>query len=237
MNKVVAVIQARMGSKRLPNKMMLHLNGYPIVEWAWRRISKCREVNEVVVAIPLSTNNLPLYSHLIHIGANVIYGSEEDVLGRVYKAAWSYEADYVVRVCADNPFVSWTVVDDLVREYKESNLDYAYNHIPIGNTYPNGLGAEIVCIDLLRDLNHPGFDTLSKEQHEHIFNYVWDNWQNFRMGVLGISGILSMCRRIYPWMRLDIDTMGDYQKAIESGVTIDMDALEVVKAYANIRRI
>jgi len=226
-----------MGGKRLPNKMMLHLNGYPIVEWAWRRISICREVDEVVVAIPGPMEVDPLYAHLKSIGANAMRGSEDDVLDRVYKAAWAYEADYVLRVCADNPFVSWTVVDDLVREYKVSDLDYAYNHIPIGNTYPNGLGAEICCIDLLCDLNHPGFDTLSKEQHEHIFNYVWDNWQNFRIGVLGVLGALSECNQIYPWMRLDIDTIEDYQKAIESGVTIDMDALEVVKAYANTRRI
>ena len=78
-DRVVAVVQARMGSKRLPNKMMLWLNGYTISQWIWRRINLSKKISKIVFAIPSNKQNQVLDSHLRNIGAQVYLGHETNV--------------------------------------------------------------------------------------------------------------------------------------------------------------
>ena len=89
-----------------------------------------------------------------------------------------YDAGQVVRVCADNPFVSASEVDRLINFYQTSDCDYAYNHIPRGNRYPDGLGAEITSFELLKLINR---EAAEQGHREHIFNYIIENQQKFKV--------------------------------------------------------
>ena len=100
--KVVAIVQARMGALRLPNKMMLHLHGYPIVEWIYRRVKQSKLIDQIIFALPNTEQDDVLELYLESIGACVCRGSEKNLVDRFYKTAKSVSSDQVVRVCADN---------------------------------------------------------------------------------------------------------------------------------------
>ena len=126
--KVVAVVQARMGASRLPNKMMLHLHGLPIIEWIARRVKDAQAVDEVVFAIPDTQEDDILAAYLISKGENVFRGSETNVLDRFLRAAQSFKATHVVRVCADNPAICPVEIDNLINFYMLINT-YKKNHL------------------------------------------------------------------------------------------------------------
>ena len=220
---IVAVIQARMGSSRLPNKMMLWLHGMPVVEWVWRRVGAARKINKVVFAIPDTDADSLLAEQLTRIGVRVFRGSETDVLGRIVKAARFFGAGTVVRVCADNPLISASEIDRLIDFYSQSECDYAYNHIPRGNSYPDGLGAEIASMNLLEKLDQ---DAIKPSQREHVFNYVWDNPSRFSIGTFDPLD----AELIHPELKLDLDTVKDYTMLLRMHIHPEMSASEVVAA-------
>ena len=112
--KVVSIIQARLGSKRLPGKTLMPFHGYPLIDWVVSRVKSTASIEECCVAIPDNKANNNLAEHLLSIGANVFRGDESDVLGRVYGAALEMDADLVVRVCADNPLVCSLELEKLI---------------------------------------------------------------------------------------------------------------------------
>ena len=218
---VVAIIQARMGASRLPNKMMLWLHGLPVVEWVFRRVSMANGVDQVVFALPDTQEDDILANHLKGIGAVVFRGSETDVLGRCCQAASLHGAGTIVRICADNPFVTASEIDRLIDFFRKGDFDYAYNHIPRNNCYPDGLGAEIVPFPVLERLNREAGDLAHRE---HMFNYIWDNQSAFRIGTCDpLDESLA-----FPELKLDLDTTGDYDWLLQLPVHPGMSAQQVV---------
>ena len=144
--RVIAIIQARLGSTRLPGKMLMELNGSPIVEWVCNRVRRAQGLDAAVAAIPEGSLDDPTRGYLHTISMAVYRGSEDDVVGR-FRAAQLHEATHIVRVCADNPFIDPHAIDALIDVYFNP-CDYAYNHIPRNNLWPDGLGAEIVSMEL-----------------------------------------------------------------------------------------
>jgi len=222
--KVVVIVQARMGASRLPNKMMLWLHGLPVIEWVRSRLSRAMMIDEVVFAIPDTPEDDPLAAYLNARGANVFRGSEQDVLARFVDAARCYEATHVVRVCADNPLIAPEEVDNLVIFYFANHCDYAYNHIPRNNKYPDGLGAEIVSMDILDILNNEAYE---KRHREHIFNFIWDNMNRFSICTFDPTDP----RISYPDVRLDIDTHEDYLKLLSLPLRVDMTPVEIIRIF------
>lgn len=226
---VIAVIQARMGASRLPNKMMLWLHGMPVVEWVWRRVAMTQQIDRIVFAIPDTQADQVLADYLLRIGATVFRGSETDVLGRMVEAAREQGAQTVIRVCADNPLICGSEIDRLIEFYKEGDYDYAYNHIPRGNTYPDGLGAEIASMEVLELLSKRA---TSSAQREHTFNYVWDNPEQFRIGTCNpLDEAIA-----HPELKLDLDTTADYATLLKLNIHPEMSAGEVVKTVLHSAR-
>ena len=176
MTNIVAIIQARMGSARLPYKMMLSLHGHPIIEWVLKRVKSSQKLHSIVVAIPLSSENDILEKYLRSLEVDVYRGNEEDVLLRFYEAAKLKKATHIVRVCAHNPLISSEEIDYLIKFYFGNPCDYAYNHIPVGNTYHDGLGAEIISFDLLECLEK---NAVEQKYREHCFSYITDHPDRF----------------------------------------------------------
>jgi glutamate-1-semialdehyde 2,1-aminomutase len=138
--KTVAVVQARLGSTRLPNKVMREVVGTPLIALLLRRLSGAMRVDEIVVA----TTDRPVDDTLAHYlesqGFRVFRGSEKDVLDRYYWAAKAAEADVVVRITGDCPLIDPKLVDSIVSVLHESASDYVSNTNP--PTFPDGLDVE-----------------------------------------------------------------------------------------------
>lgn len=176
MSKTVAIIQARLGSTRLPYKMMLSLHGKPIIEWVIRRVQNSKLLDDIIVAIPVSEDNDVLAKYITELGVKVYRGSESNVLNRFYESVKHEDAIYIVRICADNPLIDGNEIDNLINFYQENSCDYAYNHIPRDNLYPDGLGAEIISFELLKDMN----EIVTLQHHkEHCLSYIWDNKEKY----------------------------------------------------------
>ena len=222
--RVVAIVQARLGSSRLPLKSLLTLRGLPIIDWVTERLSRARRLDGLLVAVPDTELDRVLLEHLERRGVPVMAGPEEDVLARFAKAAKQADAGLVVRVCADNPCIWGEAVDRLVDFYRATPCDYAYNHIPRHNLWPDGLGAEILSRDLLDEL-----DSRAKapSQREHCLNYLWDNADRYRIATFDPEE--AWLRR--PDIRLDVDSADDFRRLALLPLDPGMDARALVTAW------
>ena len=222
--RTVAVIQARLGSTRLPCKALLCLRGLPLVDWVVRRTALSELLDQVVVAIPDTRPNDVLARHLESSGTAVFRGPEQDVLGRMAGAARLANAEAVVRVCADNPLIWGGEIDNLIRFYNACSCDYAYNHIPRHNLYPDGLGAEIVSAPLLQELA----DTVKEPAHrEHCLSHITDNPQRYRIATFDPPD--PAIRR--PELKLDVDTAEDFIRLALLDIRPDIGPGEIVRLF------
>jgi len=117
MGSTVAIIQARMGSSRLPGKMMMELAGTPIIEWVVRRVQGAALLDDIIVATSDADIDDGLALIAKNLGVQVFRGSEANVLDRFIKAAEYCEADTIVRICADNPLIDPGEIDRLIKFY------------------------------------------------------------------------------------------------------------------------
>jgi spore coat polysaccharide biosynthesis protein SpsF len=220
---VVAIVQARMSSKRLPKKSMLDLHGHPVIEWVFRRARKARLLDYLVFAIPRSKQDDPLNDFLEGLGANVFRGDEFDLVDRFYFSAKKWKAAYIVRICADCPFISGSEIDCLVEFFMARELDYAYNNIPENNCYPDGLGAEMVSSVVLEKLY---LEVEDPSDREHVTSYIRKNSNTFAIGTFDPADQ----RLQHPELRLDLDDLQDYERLLKMNVSIEMEAHEIIKA-------
>ena len=166
--KTIAIVQARVGSTRLPNKVMLPIEGVPMIELLLRRLAKSRQLDQILIATPEDPENEPLVAHARGLGYEVAQGSENDVLDRYYQAAKAHNSDIVVRITGDCPLVDPILVDAAVVAFKQGQVDYLSNTNP--PTYPDGLDIEIFSFKAMerawKETNKP-FD------REHVTPYLW----------------------------------------------------------------
>ena len=191
-----------MGSSRLPGKMLMELGQYPVIEWVLRRTKQANSLKKVILA----TSGLSTDDELVKIAnklkVDVYRGSEADVLGRFCGAADRYNAQTIVRICADNPFIDSKEIDRLVNFFKANDCDYACNHQDrLGSGYADGFGAEIFSKNLLIDINALA---KVKKYREHVTLFLWDNMDKYVLKSVPAPKILN-----YPSLRFDIDTIED----------------------------
>jgi glutamate-1-semialdehyde 2,1-aminomutase len=168
--KIVAIVQARMGSVRLPNKVLKPINGVPMIELILKRLSQSKELDEIVVATSVDPRNQPLVSHVTSLGFSCEQGSENDVLERFVNVARKYQADVVVRITGDCPLVDPELVDACIRRFHLENVSYLSNTQP--PTYPDGLDVEVVTVTALeRALK----ESDSPFDHEHVTPYIYNS--------------------------------------------------------------
>lgn len=165
--KVVAIVQARMGSTRLPNKVMKSINDVPMIELLLTRLAKSQEIDQIVVATSVDPRNQPLAEHVSQLGFACEHGSENDVLERYVQAAEKHAADVVVRITGDCPLVDSQLVDECIRRFRSGDVDYLSNTNP--PTYPDGLDVEVVRVAALRRALK---ESSKPFDHEHVTPYV-----------------------------------------------------------------
>lgn len=189
--RVVAVIQARMGSSRLPGKVMLPLAGGRVIDHVIDRAAAIAGVDHVVVATSTSPAERPLVAHLTERGGvTVVRGSELDCLARFILAIDAAEADAVVRITADCPLLDPVVSGGVVARFLQAagGLDYASNVFE-RRTWPRGLDTEVVSATALRRAQAQATDAAHRE---HVTQFIWTQPDHFRAeGVHGERDLSS----------------------------------------------
>jgi glutamate-1-semialdehyde 2,1-aminomutase len=171
--KIVALVQARMGSTRLPGKVLKKIVSKPMIELILTRLSKSSELNEIVVASSERSQNNQLQSLVESLGYKCTRGSETDVLERFYMSAKSVNADVIVRITGDCPLVDPILVDKCIKKFKELNVDYLSNTQP--ETFPDGLDVEVMSFS---SLERAHIEANSEFDREHVTPYL-RNSDNF----------------------------------------------------------
>lgn len=159
----VVIVQARMGSSRLPGKVMMDLNGLPVFQHVYQRVSRIPGVDQVCFAIPDSAKDDPLAQELSAQGLSVVRGSENDVLARYLKAARATNADTIMRVTCDCPLIDPGVSGRVLSEFLSHTVDYASNVDP--RTWPRGLDTEVFSRDALERM---AAEASSAYDREHV---------------------------------------------------------------------
>lgn len=168
--KTVAIIQARMGSTRLPNKVMSLVTGIPLIEILLRRLSLAKSISEIIVATSTNKSDDVLVRHVESLGFHVFRGSERDVLDRYYQAAKEHDAEVIVRITGDCPLVDPSTVDEVVELLVESGSDYSSNTNP--PTFPDGLDAEAFTMNALEIANA---NASSTPHREHVTPFITES--------------------------------------------------------------
>ena len=228
MTRVVAVVQARMGSQRFPGKMLSQLGEHTLLDWVLQRVLRSTQVDQVVLATSINSEDDKLVSAALRLEVNSIRGSEADVLSRFLLAADDSQADLVVRVCADNPFIAPEELDRLIVDHRAKNVDYSCNHQQkLSNKYADGFGAEIFSHDLLRKLAN---QTTQQAHREHVTSYIWDNQKEFK-----INAVTAPTELAFPEVKLDIDTPAELtilnEFVRQYSVKIETKAAEIVESF------
>ncbi len=196
--KVIAIIQARVGSTRLPDKVMLPLAGKPAIQHVIERTKLIPNISKVVIAMPKSPTNDSLARFCELTGAPVFRGSENDVLDRYYEAALSHQADVVVRITADCPLIDPIESGKVVKKFFEVEADYVSNTNP--PMLPDGLDTEVFSIEALTKAWN---NAKKRSEREHVTLYIYSNPKEFKIGSVKYQEDLSQ-------YRLTLDEMADY---------------------------
>lgn len=196
--RIVAIVQARMGSTRLPNKVMKLIGGIPMIELLLSRLARSVELDEIVVATSVDERNQPLVDHVSKLGFRCYQGSENDVLERYIHAAKMAQADVIVRITGDCPLVDPALVDEALRSFKAVDVDYLSNTTP--PSYPDGLDTEVFSfLALLRAAE----ETEKPYDHEHVTPYLRESGK-FRQTALQNAEDLSA-------LRWTVDEQADFE--------------------------
>jgi|CXWL01.1.fsa_nt_gi glutamate-1-semialdehyde 2,1-aminomutase len=165
--KTVAIVQARMGSTRFPNKVMQPICGIPMIGLLLERLAKAKRIDQIVLATSEDQRNEPLATYVRELGYSVYQGSEDDVLDRYYQAAKEAKADTVVRITGDCPLIDPVLVDAVIAMFLDSGVDYASNVSP--PTYPDGLDTEVFSYQVLESAWNQAKLT---QQREHVTPFI-----------------------------------------------------------------
>ncbi len=168
-NKIVAIVQARSGSTRLPNKVMKEVCDIPMIEFLLLRLSKSTKIDEIVVATTDRPSDDELVRYISKIKYHIYRGSEDDVLDRYYNAAKKYNADIIIRITGDCPLVDPALVDTMIDNYNEIKVDLLWNDGP--PTFPDGLDVEIFNFS---SLEKAWLESSKTYDREHVTPYITD---------------------------------------------------------------
>jgi spore coat polysaccharide biosynthesis protein SpsF len=188
--KIVAIIQARCGSARLPGKVLMDIAGYPMFSRVVQRKSQAQTLMEVVLATSTDRRDDPLVALAAGLGIRCFRGSESDVLDRFVGAAQAFNANVVVRLSADCPLLDGAVIDRVVRVFQETAAtDYVSNTLK--RTYPHGLDVEVVAVEALVRAH---IEAHLPFEREHVTPYIYNHPELFTLGTVTNTPDLSAYR-------------------------------------------
>jgi glutamate-1-semialdehyde 2,1-aminomutase len=168
--KVIAIVQARMGSTRLPNKMLKKIGKKSLIQIVMSRLSMSKKIDKIILATSIAKNNDTLVSHVKKLGYDCYRGSENNVLERFFLAAKKYDAEVIVRITGDCPLVDHDLVDMVINNFLNNKVDYSSNINP--SSYPDGLDVEVFSFKALKG----AYEKANKEfDLEHVTPFIYNS--------------------------------------------------------------
>ena len=210
---VVGIIQARMNSKRLPGKILKKVCGKSLLELLTERLRCCKNMDEIVVATTVDSNDDKVEELAGKIGIKCFRGSENDVLDRFYQAATIYRADHIVRITGDCPLIDPGITNRVIDCYLKGlsgGEPYDYVSNTLRPTFPDGLDVEVFSFKMLKKLHHVSNKAY---QREHVCTYMAEHPEEFRVKNVSQDDDLSH-------LRWTVDNAEDFEliKAIFEGL-------------------
>jgi len=194
---IVAIIQARMGSSRLPGKSMADIEGRPMLWHVIQRVKRARLVDRVVVATSTEALDDAIENMCRENNVLCYRGREQDVLDRYYGAARAEKAGTVVRITADCPLIDPEVIDRVLRRFQQGDLDYVSNNMV--RSYPDGLDTEVCSFSALEKAWH---EATRASEREHVTPYL-------RSGKFRTANVESEMTALYQHYRWTVDEVED----------------------------
>lgn len=198
--KADVIIQARLTSTRLPKKVLAPILGEPMLLHVIKRVRAAKLVDRVILAIADNRDN-SLEEFAIKNNIPYLKGSEDDVLSRYYKTAQKFNVKNIVRLCSDQPLIDPSIIDEIIKAYFESGVNYCSNLIK--RTFPRGLEVEVFDFSVLKK---SFLVAKEKYQREHVTPYIYENKNLFKTKNIEAKGEL---RR--PDLRFTVDTKEDLE--------------------------
>lgn len=177
---ILALLQARMSSTRLPGKVLAPLAGSPMILRQIERVRRSRRVERLVVATSDQQSDDPLAKVLLGAGVEVFRGSLDDVLARFLAALNAFPAEHVVRLTADCPLIDPDLIDATIALHLARGADYSANRL-VDAGFPKGLDVEVITAAALR---RAGAEAATPEEHEHVTWGVWNHPERYRIARL-----------------------------------------------------
>ena len=189
--KTVIIVQARIGSSRLPGKVLKEVNGKTLLEHLIVRLRRVRKADQIVVATTIKEEDLPIVDLCKKLDVAFYRGSEEDVLSRYYEAALQYKGDLIVRVTSDCPLIDPSIVDKALTFYIENHneIDYVSNNLK--QTYPKGMDVEIFPFSILKEAHE---EAKREREREHVTPFIKYNPIRYRLSNIEYSENFSHYR-------------------------------------------
>lgn len=206
--KIVAIIQARMTSSRLPGKILMNVQEKSLLEINLYRIGKSKKIDKVILATTSLASDDKTQSLSESFGVDVFRGDENDVLDRFYQAVkqkLDYIPEYIVRLTADCPLIDAELIDKIIEETVSNNLDYCSNTLE--PTYPDGQDVEVFKFSCLEKAWN---EAKLQSEREHVTPYIWKN-STIKGANLFTSKSFSDTDVDYSALRMTVDEIVDFE--------------------------
>lgn len=233
MGKVVAIIQARAGSTRLPRKVQKEIVGKPMLWHVIARVKRAKLVDEMILATTLKKEDKTLLKLAEESGVKSYAGSENDVLDRYFQAATKFGADVIVRITADCPLIDPGVVDKVIKHFFDGGFDYVSNTVKL--SYPDGLDVEVFSYSALK---RAWEGARRSSEREHVTSYMRNHPEMFKIGNVECEKDLSGMR----WTvdtELDLKFVKEIYKGLykEGKIFLMKDVLNLLKKHPKLAEI
>lgn len=202
--RVVCIVQARMGSTRLPGKVLRPILGKPMLGLLVERLTYAKTLDDIVVATTAHDRDDPIEALTRDRGVGCFRGSEDDVLDRVLRAAHAARADVIVEITGDCPLMDPALVDEVTGVYLAGAWDFVGNRrgAAIKPVYPDGFGIRVFATAILEDVDRRARD---RRDREHVSIYVWEHPERY-----SLFQVMGDVPARYWDLRLTVDTAEDF---------------------------
>jgi spore coat polysaccharide biosynthesis protein SpsF (cytidylyltransferase family) len=199
MKKIIAIIQARMGARRLPGKILLNLEGKTVLERVIERVKNSRFIQEVIVATTIRKDDLKIVRLCSTINIRVYCGSENDVLDRYFQVSRLLQVEHIVRITADCPLIDPNIIDNVIRLHLRKKADYTSNTLK--ETFPDGEDVEVFTFTALK---RTWKEAKLSSEREHVTAYIKKHPKIFKLANL-------VCYENFSSKRWTLDEKADYK--------------------------
>ena len=184
---IVCIIQARMGSTRLPGKVMMRIREKPLLHYVINQVNQSKKLDNVIIATTTLAEDTQIVNYVNSLQENSFRGDAENVLNRYYECAKEYNADIIVRITADCPLIDPQIIDKCISKFQNSDFDYLSNTIKkendmwdyYHNGFPIGIALEVFTFNALKKAKN---EAKKPSEKEHVSPYIVNNSNLFKLG-------------------------------------------------------